>query len=133
MGSVFESWANKNYQSIGGKNELLGKKTFKNVQGTAKEPSDITFDDHYMPNDKTFVGQEIKSGAEITGEELEQSKRYNDIIVNATTHGYDKVFIEYIFLSEDAARKSLVKLQKDTPQNRLKVFYVDDGGKMISL
>jgi hypothetical protein len=141
QGSIFESWVQQNYKSISNSSRKLeGKQTFKNVQGQARESSDITFDDHYLPNDKTFVGVEIKSGdGALAGEELQQSLRYGELARNpaltkTTTHaGYDNVFIEYIFLSENAARKSLKSLLGNIPVDRLKVYYIDNAGKMTLL
>jgi hypothetical protein len=39
------------------------EKQVQKHQGKIKGSPDITFDDHYLPNDKTFVGVEIKSAA----------------------------------------------------------------------
>ncbi len=132
MGSVFESWIEKNYNSIGGKNKLLGKKTFNEVQGTADETKNIKFDNHYQPNEKTFVGVESKSGdGVLQGEDLQQSMRYGDIAKNPAKYGYENVFVEYIFLSEDAATGSFVKLRLTIKPENLRIFYINDCGKMI--
>ncbi len=134
LGSVFESWIEKNYNSIGGKNNLLGKKTFNEVQGTADETKNIKFDNHYQPNEKTFVGVESKSGdGVLQGDDLQQSMRYGDIAKNPAKYGYENVFVEYIFLSQDAAAKSFIKLQDNIPIENLRIFYIDDAGKMIKL
>ncbi|MDQ3109782.1 MAG: hypothetical protein M3R17_07790 [Bacteroidota bacterium] len=134
LGSVFESWIEKNYNSIGGKNKLLGKKTFNEVQGTADETKNIKFDNHYLPNEKTFVGVESKSGDGILqGDDLQQSMRYGDIAKNPAKYGYENVYVEYIFLSEDAARKSLIKLKDNIPFANLRVFFIDGSGIMKPL
>lgn len=140
MGSIFEGWMRKNYSSIGGRHSLKGKQSFKGVQGQATTSKDIVFDDHYLPNDKTFVGVEFKSGdGALSGEDLQQSLRYGELARNPAltktgTHaGYDNVFVEYIFLSEDAARKSVVTLRDNIPIDQLRVFYIDNAGKMIQL
>jgi hypothetical protein len=141
MGGIFETWVRKNYKSIGGRFELQDKLSFEDIQGTASKSSDIRFDSHYVPNEKTVVGVEIKSGeGAISGTEIDQAKRYGEIVNNPSLtktiknpNGFDNVFVEYIFLSEDAARKSMEKLLASIPQSNLKVYYIDNAGNMIKI
>ena len=113
---------------------LSRKKQFLNVQGTSKTAKDVILDFYYQPNKNTFVGVEIKNTKKaLSGGELEQLKRYADLVNNPNKYGYNNVQFEYIFSSKKVAEDSSAIIIQELGDRRVTIYYIDDFGKIQEL
>jgi hypothetical protein len=102
-GAIFESWFEHNFtQQLGLRGKKSGK--YKNPLTNQEEP--FTIDCHYFENN-LVVGVELKHIDDIlTGEPLNQLRRYIDIIKNRNLSNIPLKRIEYIFSKEIIANKN---------------------------
>ena len=68
----------------------------------------------------------------LSGGELEQLKRYADLVNNPKKYGYNNVQFEYIFSSKKVAEDSKGKII-DALGDITPIYYVDDFGKLQPL